>query len=70
VSYTVTLAPNDLLTVLSGTTSLTAYSNDGTQMETPGALTVGSAVNMHGLLFNDGGTLKLVCDQVRVQGGV
>jgi hypothetical protein len=29
---------------------------------------VGTTVNMHGLLFNDGETLKLVCDQVRLQG--
>jgi hypothetical protein len=70
VTYTLTLAPNDLMSVMSGTTSITAYTNDGTQMETSEPLAVGSTVNMHGLLFNDGGTLKLVCDQVRMQGGV
>ncbi len=68
-SYTLTLASNDLLTVLSGVNSITAYSNNGTQMELSSPLAVGSTVNMHGLLFNDGGTLKLVCDQVRLQGG-
>ena len=70
VTYTIALSPGDLLTVLSGTTRITAFSNDGTQMETSSPLAIGSAVNMHGLLFNDGGTLKLVCDQVRMQGGV
>jgi hypothetical protein len=67
VNYTITLASNDLLTVMSGIHTVAAYTNDGTQMETSSSLTVGSAVNMHGLLFNDGGTLRMVCDQVRLQ---
>ena len=69
VMYTLTLGSGDLLNVINGVSSLTVYTNNGTQMETTEPLALGSAVNMHGLLFNDGGTLKLVCDQVRLQGG-
>ena len=38
VTYTIALSPGDLLTVLSGTTRITAFSNDGTQMETSSPL--------------------------------
>jgi Domain of unknown function (DUF5666) len=65
--YELALASNDFLTVLNGTSTITAYTNNGTQAENLSPITAGSPVNFHGLLFNDNGILRLVCDQVRLQ---
>jgi hypothetical protein len=62
--YELALASNDFLTILSGTSTITAYTNNGTQAENSSPITAGSPVNFHGLLFNDNGILRLVCDQV------
>ena len=64
--YTLQLAANDFLATLIQASSITAYTNAGTQLE-DGLLSVGQAVNMHGLVYLDGGVLRLVCDQVRLQ---
>lgn len=64
--YTFALANNDFMATLNHVTSIVAYSNAGTRME-DGALSVGMAVNMHGLLFNDNGVLRLICDQTRLE---
>jgi hypothetical protein len=65
-AYTLTLAPNDFMQTLNGTGSIAAYTNAGTQME-DGPLALGDLVNMHGLVYSDQGTLRLVADQVRLQ---
>ncbi len=64
--YTLTLAANDLMKPVSNTGSVTAYTNAGTQLE-DGPLAVGDLVNMHGLVYSEQGTLRLVADQVRTQ---
>jgi hypothetical protein len=64
--YTLTLAANDLMEPVSNTGSVTAYTNAGTQLE-DGPLAVGDLVNMHGLVYSEQGTLRLVADQVRTQ---
>jgi hypothetical protein len=64
--YTVALASNDFMVTLDNVTSITAYANAGTRME-DGTLSAGMAANLHGLLFSDGGVLRLVCDQTRLQ---
>ncbi|HZD77483.1 MAG TPA: DUF5666 domain-containing protein [Acidobacteriaceae bacterium] len=64
--YTLTLANNDFMVPLNNVTSITAYTNAGTRME-DGPLSMGMAVNLHGLLFSDRGALRLVCDQTRLQ---
>lgn len=65
-AYTLQLATNDELVLTGGPSTITAYSNSGTRME-DGPLAVGDAVTLHGLVFNDGRELALVCDQTRLQ---
>jgi len=65
-TYTIALATNDFMLPISNFNAITAYTNAGTRTE-DGALSVGMAVNFHGLLFNDRGVLRLVCDQTRLQ---
>jgi hypothetical protein len=66
-AYTLTLDANDFMHILSNTNVITAYTNAGTQLEDGPIITSGAAVNMHGLLYSDSGTLRLVADQVRLQ---
>lgn len=59
--YTVTLASGSALESLSGATTVTVYSNASTQFwNSTGTVAVGSSVRFNGLLFNSGGTLRLV----------
>jgi hypothetical protein len=66
VPRTFSLAANDLMQTVHQVSSITAYTNAGTQLE-DGPLSVGDLVNMHGLLYSDQGVLRLVSDQVRLQ---
>jgi len=66
VSYTLALDAHDTLTTVANETSIMAYSNAGTRME-DGSLAAGDKVNLHGFLFSDAGTPRLVCDQTRLQ---
>jgi hypothetical protein len=73
-TYTVQLAPYDLFPILAvqpgQTTQLTtpdtivAYTDTNTQMLNSGVVSVGSTIRLHGLIFNDGGTLRMDCVQV------
>lgn len=72
--YTLGLASYDPIPVLTGvgdqSTSLTnpnsvqAYVNGNTQMLNSTPLSVGNVARFRGLLFNDGGVLRMVCLQV------
>jgi hypothetical protein len=73
-TYTVQLASYDLFPTLAvqpgQTTQLTSpgtvvvYADSNTQMLNSGAISVGSVVRFYGLVFNDGGTLRMDCAQV------
>ncbi len=65
-AYTLSLAANDMMQTVNNTASIAAYTNAGTQLE-DGPLVVGDLVNIHGLVYSDHGTLRLVADQVRLQ---
>lgn len=58
--YTVTLPAQSALGTLTGATSVVVYAGNGTQQMNANAVSVGSTVRFNGLLFNDGGTLRLV----------
>jgi hypothetical protein len=62
--YTVTLAPNDLLTTLHSATSVTVYVDSNAQSLNTSPIAVGSLLRFHGLLFNDHGTLRMDCAQI------
>ena len=59
-AYVVTLPSQSALASLTGATTVTVYSNSGTQMMNASQLAVGSTVRFNGLLFNDNGTLRMV----------
>lgn len=61
--YAVTLASYDPLTPPGNAGTLNVYTGSSTQMldSTPAA--VGSVLRFHGLVFNDRGTLRMVCDE-------
>jgi len=62
--YTVALAPNDLLTTLDSTTSVTVYADSSSQDLNSSPIAVGSLLRFHGLLFNDNGTFRMDCAQI------
>ena len=62
--YTVALAPNDFLTAVNTATTIVAYVDSSAQTLNTSPIAVGSLLRFNGLLFNDGGTLRLDCAQV------
>ena len=73
-TYTVTLAPYALFpalsvqagqtTLLQNPTSVVVYTDSSTQTLNTVPFAVGSVLRFHGLLFNDGGTLRMDCASV------
>jgi hypothetical protein len=72
-TYTVTLAPYDLVPQLAGQpgqptlaspNTVVVYADSNTQNLNANSLSVGSAFRFYGLLFNDGGTLRMDCAQI------
>ena len=73
-TYTVTLAPYDLIpalavqpgqtTVLTNPSSVVVYVDSSTQLLNTTPLAMGSVLRFNGLLFNDNGTLRMDCAQV------
>ena len=61
---TVVLAPYDPISIFAATRNVQVFTTASTQMLNGASLTVGSAARFHGFLFNNNGTLVLVCDQV------
>lgn len=59
-AYTVTLPTGSALATATGATTVVVYANSTTQMMNAAAITTGTTVRFNGLLFNDGGTLRLV----------
>jgi hypothetical protein len=72
--YTVALAPYDAFptfavrpgqtTLLTDPASVVVYVDGGTQMLNSGSIAVGGVQRFTGLVFNDGGTLRMDCSQV------
>lgn len=62
--YGVSLPAYDWIPTFNGATSIVAYVDSSTQLLNTKPLTSGNVVRFTGLLFNDNGTLRLVCSQV------
>jgi len=72
--YTVTLAPYDTFpqfavqggqtTLLGNPQQVIVYADSNTQMLNSSAVTAGSVVRLTGVVFNDGGTLRMDCTQL------
>ncbi len=73
-TYTITLAPYNLFpdlavqpdqtTLLSNPSSVVVYLDSNTQMLNTNPVAVGSVLRFNGLVFNDGGILRMDCAQV------
>lgn len=73
-TYTVTLAPYDFFpdfavqsqqtTLLTNPNTVIVYADSNTQLLNTSPLATGSLIRFYGLIFNDGGTLKMDCAQV------
>jgi hypothetical protein len=61
--FTVILQPNETLTVSNGATSVVVYVDSNTKMLNSAPIISGSVVRFRGLLFNDGGTLRMDASQ-------
>jgi hypothetical protein len=61
--YAVTLASYDPLTPPGEASTLNVYAGSSTQMLNSAPAAVGSILRFHGLVFNDRGTLRMVCDE-------
>jgi hypothetical protein len=62
--YTVFLASYDTIPLLSGISSVFVYTNSSTQLLNSTTVAVGVPFRFNGFLFNDNGTLRMVCAQV------
>jgi hypothetical protein len=63
-SYQVNLFSNDLITLFGPAQSVMVYSTAQTHTITTSTLTSGSIGRFRGLLFNDGGTLRMVATEI------
>jgi hypothetical protein len=73
--YTVALATYDLFPTLVGQTGLsytltnpglvTVYVDSSAQLLNSSPITLGSVLRFHGLMFNDKGTLRMDCNQIK-----
>ena len=61
--YAVTLAAYDPLTPPGEASTLNVYASSSTQMLNSTPAAVGNVLRFHGLVFNDRGTLRMVCDE-------
>ena len=61
--YAVTLASYDPLTPPGSALTVNVYTDPSTQMLNSMPAVAGSVLRFHGLVFNDQGTLRMVCDQ-------
>jgi hypothetical protein len=61
--YAVTLASYDPLTPSGEAATLNVYVGSSTQMLNSTPAAVGSVLRFHGLVFNDRGSLRMVCDE-------
>jgi hypothetical protein len=64
ISYQITLFNNDLITLFGSTQTVVAYSTAETHTITTSSLSVGSTARVRGLLFDDGGTLRMVATEI------
>jgi hypothetical protein len=62
--YTVDLAPYDFIPTLNGATSVVVYVDNNTQLLNSAPFGLGSVMRFNGLIFNDGGILRMDCRQV------
>ena len=58
--YTLTLTSGSTFNALTGATTAVVYTSSDTVMSSSAAIAVGSTVRFNGLVFNDGGTFRMV----------
>lgn len=63
-SYEVTLFSNDFIALFASSQSVVVYATAETHSTTAAALTSGSIARFRGLLFNDGGVLRMVATEI------
>jgi hypothetical protein len=63
-SYQITLFNDDLITLFGPTQTVVVYSTAETHTITTLPLSVGATARVRGLLFNDGGTLRMVATEI------
>jgi len=63
-SYQITLFNDDLITLFGSTQTVVAYSTAETHAITTSPLSVGATARVRGLLFDDGGTLRMVATEI------
>lgn len=65
-TFTLTLPTDSAFATIAGTVSIKVYQQAGTQLQGLGSITMGSDVQVRGLLFYDAGAYKLVASWVTV----
>ena len=63
-NFTLTLPADSSFTKLTGATTVTVYQQAGTKLRGLSNITNGSIVQVRGLLFRDGGVLRLVAGRI------
>jgi hypothetical protein len=63
-AYNVFLSPNDMITAVNGAKSIMVYVDASTENKATAPIVPGSVIRANGLLFNDGGTLRMPAHQL------
>ena len=63
-TYQVSLFADDMISIFGPAKTVTVYATAGTHSVTTSAVSTGSLGRFHGLLFDDGGTLRMVATQI------
>jgi len=63
-TYQVSLFADDMISIFGPAKTVTVYATAGTHTLTTSAVSTGSLGRFHGLLFDDGGTLRMVATQI------
>lgn len=63
-TFTLTLSPDCAFTALTGASSITVYQTTSTDLQYQTAITAGSTVRVHGLLFNNAGQWVFVASTI------
>jgi hypothetical protein len=66
-NFTLNLAPDSAFATLTGSTAVTVYKQNGTQLWNLSSIANGNQVQVRGLLFNDAGSYKMVASWITPQ---
>ena len=65
-TFTLTIAPDSYLATMTGINTLTVYQQSDTQLDGLTSIANGQTVEVRGMIFNDGGVLRMVAGRILI----